>query len=82
MSGGWACLLPSGHYFVAVLDMLHLTLPSHLSNVKYSACSKILKEKKRKNNNNNKQTNMVAIKLFGCVASSEVNCSLERGKSL
>lgn len=29
-----------------------------------------------------KQKNMVAIKAFDCVAPSEVNCSLERGRSL
>ena len=69
---------------VVVLDMFHLTVPSRLSKVKYVACSKILKEKKRKQKTN-KQTNkkpMVAIKLFVYVASSEVNCSLGRGKSL
>lgn len=64
--------------FVAVLDLFHATVPSRLSKVKYLACSKILKGKEKKN----KMTNMVAIKLFDCVASSEVNYSLERGKSL
>lgn len=35
-----------------------------------------------KSGKNRKQKNMVAIKAFDCVAASEVNCSLERGRSL
>lgn len=44
-------------------------------NFKNLACSKILSEGKKKKT-------MVAIKAFDLVAASEVNCSLERGRSL
>lgn len=77
-SGGiYFCLLTSSPYLVAFLEVFVLTvLCCHRSNFKNLACSKILSGK------NKNQKNMVAIKSFDCVAASEGNCSLERGKSL
>lgn len=77
-SGMCICPLPSGPYLVVLPEVFDLNVFSCLPfNFKNLACSKILRVEKTK-----KQKPMVAIKAFDCMAASEVNCALDRGRSL